>query len=209
MELSQFQALAARRASHRAWTGEPVDRAVLEQILAVAATAPSGHNQQPWHFTVIEGPAAVQQLGLILDRKIDSLLRALSGPESDELQRFRFYATHFTRAPVVIAVSQRRVTYLLKTLQQRFPDRLPAEQDVCMEQQSVGAAIQNLLLATEAAGLGGCWMTAPTALAQRELEEHLAIPEGYRLVAVIPIGHPTKVRTPAPKRAWRESVQFR
>ena len=50
-----FAAHVARRRTVRDFAPDPVPRAVIERCLAAAGTAPSGANQQPWHFVAI-GP---------------------------------------------------------------------------------------------------------------------------------------------------------
>lgn len=46
-----------RRRTVREFSDEPVPREIIEQAILSAGTAPSGANQQPWHFAVIESPA--------------------------------------------------------------------------------------------------------------------------------------------------------
>ena len=48
-----FRALMTRRRTVRDFAPTPVDRTIIENAIAVAGSAPSGANQQPWHFTVI------------------------------------------------------------------------------------------------------------------------------------------------------------
>lgn len=48
------------RMSTRAFTGQPVDRAVIEHLLQVATRAPSGTNCQPWRVYVLQGASKVQ-----------------------------------------------------------------------------------------------------------------------------------------------------
>jgi nitroreductase len=55
MHASPVDAAIESRMSTRAFTAEPVERAVLEQILAVASRAPSGTNCQPWRVYVLTG----------------------------------------------------------------------------------------------------------------------------------------------------------
>ena len=61
----------------------------------------------------------------------------------------------------------------------------------------MAAAIQNLLLAAHAEGLGACWMTGPLHVAE-EIDDFLGV-ENKTLVAVIPMGYPDET-PPAPKR---------
>lgn len=56
-----FAAHVARRRTVRDFAPDPVPRAVIEQCLAAAGTAPSGANQQPWHFVAIGADAALRQ----------------------------------------------------------------------------------------------------------------------------------------------------
>lgn len=48
-----FASSAARRRTVRDFSDEPVPRALIERCLAAAGTAPSGANQQPWHFVAV------------------------------------------------------------------------------------------------------------------------------------------------------------
>ena len=48
--------LMARRRSVREFAPDPVPRELIETAIAVANTAPSGANRQPWHFAVVSDP---------------------------------------------------------------------------------------------------------------------------------------------------------
>ncbi len=51
-----FHAEMQRRRTVRDFSDRPVPRAVIDECLGAAATAPSGANLQPWHFTVVGDP---------------------------------------------------------------------------------------------------------------------------------------------------------
>ena len=51
----QFDAVVAGRRSIRGYKPDPVPRALIEEILALAMRAPSSMNTQPWNFTVVTG----------------------------------------------------------------------------------------------------------------------------------------------------------
>lgn len=59
-----FYSDIARRRTVRDFDSRPVSREVIEQCLLAAGTAPSGANQQPWHFTVITDPDCKRQIRL-------------------------------------------------------------------------------------------------------------------------------------------------
>ena len=71
------------RRTHKAYRPEPVDRAVLEEVLDLARWAPNHNLTNPWRFRVI-GPEALERL------------KEAAGPES---------ASKLDRAPTLVVVS--------------------------------------------------------------------------------------------------------
>jgi nitroreductase len=65
---------------------------------------------------------------------------------------------------------------------------------------SVAAALTQLLLAAHALGLGACWMTGPL-VAAAELRALLAVPDGWELAALVPLGYPAEQPAPPRRRA--------
>jgi nitroreductase len=61
---AEFYAVMQRRRSVRAFSDRPVPHQVIEDCLRAAATAPSGANQQPWHFVVVTNPQVKRQIRL-------------------------------------------------------------------------------------------------------------------------------------------------
>lgn len=57
-----FHETMAMRRTCRMFSKRPVPRAVIEQAILAAGTAPSGANHQPWHFTVVTSPALKQRI---------------------------------------------------------------------------------------------------------------------------------------------------
>jgi len=64
-----FLATMARRRSVRDFSDRPVPLAVVEAAIRTAARAPSGANQQPWHFAVITDPARKRRLRELAERE--------------------------------------------------------------------------------------------------------------------------------------------
>lgn len=58
----EFHGRLATRRTVRDFSSEPVPYALIEQAIRTAATAPSGANQQPWHFVVVADPALKRQI---------------------------------------------------------------------------------------------------------------------------------------------------
>lgn len=51
-----------RRRTVRSYSDKPVPREIIENCLLAAGSAPSGANQQPWHFVVVSDPAVKKQI---------------------------------------------------------------------------------------------------------------------------------------------------
>ena len=58
----EFHETLAKRRTVREYSERPVPREVIEQCLLAASTAPSGANQQPWHFAVVSDPVIKKQI---------------------------------------------------------------------------------------------------------------------------------------------------
>jgi nitroreductase len=52
----EFREVASRRRTVRQFSDRPVPREVVEEAIRAAGSAPSGANQQPWHFVVVTDP---------------------------------------------------------------------------------------------------------------------------------------------------------
>jgi nitroreductase len=187
--VTDFFDVVARQRAHRRFTDEPVDDATVERMLEAAVRAPNAENRQPWVFLVVREPALRGALGDLMARAWDG-----GGKQWSESRiSARFLADvesgmhgGFAGAPVMIVVG----ADLTRT----------AEPTVA---SSVFPAIQNLLLAAGALGLGSALTTIATGFAA-ELRELLSLPETVRVVAIVPIGHPAKQLGPSKRDPARE-----
>ncbi|MEM7325885.1 MAG: nitroreductase family protein [Actinomycetota bacterium] len=59
---TDFFELLDQRRSVRMFSDEPVDRALIEQAIRTASTAPSGAHKQPWHFAAVSDPATKHEI---------------------------------------------------------------------------------------------------------------------------------------------------
>jgi len=70
------------------------------------------------------------------------------------------------------------------------------------------AATQNMLLAIESLGLGGCWVAGDKKDYAEEVGTIFNVPEGYRLVSMISVGYPKKPQTPKAKKSIKEVLHW-
>lgn len=71
--------------------------------------------------------------------------------------------------------------------------------------QDTAAAVENMLLAACALGLGSCWVGA---FSEDEVRRVLKIPRGLRPIAIIPLGHPAERPSPPRKRPLKEIIHY-
>ena len=178
-----FDVVHSQRAA-RSFTPEDVDDATVARILTAATHAPTAENSQPFVFIVVRDPDIRSTIGAITARVWEGGARDL------EIGRL---APAFLRdvdqgamggvakAPVLIVVAgDTRLTFAETLDSSLFP------------------AVQNLLLAAHALGLGSTLTTLPV-LSGNDLSEALDLPPEIRPVAVVPIGHLPKPLAP-PRR---------
>ena len=177
-------AVVARQRACRAFTTEPVDDHDLERVLQAATFAPSAENRQPWEFVVVRDTSRRSAIAALMQRAWEAGGRAYSEKRlAPHVMRNVDAAMTggFATAPVhvVVAMDQQRGN----------PQTVGS---------SIFPAVQNLLLAATALGLGSALTTIATVYAA-ELAAIVALPEHVQPVAVVPIGHPARPLGP-PKR---------
>ncbi|MFN7055230.1 nitroreductase [Hyphomonas sp.] len=130
------QFLALRKSANKQFLGAPGPSPdALDELLSIAARVPDHRKLTPWRFIVFEGAARAQA-----GEAFAAILKA-RGREAEAADA----AGLLTRAPVVVAVVS----------SPRETGRTPAwEQEL-----SAGAVCYNLLLAANACGWGGVWLT--------------------------------------------------
>lgn len=195
---SFWETIAGRR-SVRRFKPDPVPEEEVREIVRVATQAPSASNRQMWKFVAVADPRVKVELRQAVEQAIDELAGA--GPGVKGVGGMKGWSLFFADAPVVILVfgeeykSRTDEALRARGLAVAEIDRLRARPDL----QSIGAAIQTLMLAAHAKGYGTCWMCAPV-LAAREIERLAGVEERWHLLAVVPLGVPAeKPRSPGRK----------
>ncbi len=74
--------------------------------------------------------------------------------------------------------------------------------------EDCSAATQNMLLAIESLGLGGCWVAGDKKDYIEEVRKIFNVPEGYRLVSMVSVGYPKKSQGPKVKKPVQEILHW-
>jgi coenzyme F420-0:L-glutamate ligase/coenzyme F420-1:gamma-L-glutamate ligase len=151
----ELAGLVRGRRSVRAFQSRPVPRAIIEDAIAAAGWAPSPHGRQPWRFVVVESQERRDALADAMAETWRTQLRLDGQDETIVEARLRKSRDRLQRAPVLI------IPCLYLEGLDTYPDADRQQAEVTMAVQSLGAAVQNLLLSLYAAGVDGGWMCAP------------------------------------------------
>jgi nitroreductase len=161
---------------------DSVPAALVQKLLQAAVCAPSGGNMQRWRFLVVQDPEIKRTVADFYKRAWDEVVapRYRSGEPAPGTNRERFLrmldaaeylAAHIHEAPVWIA----------PCLQGAAPTRTAGS--------SIYPAVQNILLAARALGLGATLTTLYLSF-EKEAEAALGLPADWHSYAIIPIGYP-------------------
>jgi coenzyme F420-0:L-glutamate ligase/coenzyme F420-1:gamma-L-glutamate ligase len=190
--MDALEAIRTRR-SLRQLSDKPVPHEIVDAILELAATAPAPHHTRPWRYVIV------------LPRSRDRLIEAMGTAWRVDLERDGHAASLIERllrksrrqiasAPVLLLVC------LTNEGLRRWPDDRRARNEWAMAQQSVGAAMQNIMLAAHAMGLSSYWISAPL-FAPEACTEALALPDGWVAQALIVLGYGADAAAPKPRPA--------
>lgn len=202
-ELSElYEALLTTRAMRR-FTDEAVSPEQVAACLRAAVQAPSGGNIQPYQFLVVTDAELRRRLAAIYLRAWERYAPAVAAvtppPRDDEAARRHArsvaasdeLARSLGDVPVHVLVLMPRISMVVTDED--------GPMDVGPTYASVYPAVQNLILAARAHGLGTV-LTTVYRIHEDEVRALFDIPDRFEVVALLPLGHPRGRWGVAPRR---------
>jgi len=204
-DVKLFEAMFSMRAMRRL-KPDPVPEALVEQILRAGQAAPNGGNSQDWGVLVVTDSTVKEKVQVYYQRAYDELVakhyaerlaQMPDGPDRNKLARQIAAVAHLTHHLREVPV------WLVACL------RVGAQGANPMSGASIYPAVQNMLLAARALGLGST-LTTRHMVYGTEVDAILGLPEGVKSFAILPIGYPEGrfgpvSRQPLDKFAHREA----
>jgi len=207
-----FEAMYTARAM-RWLKPDPVPTALIEQILEAAIQAPNAGNRQNWLFMVVRDAEQRSRIGEIYQRVSAWVLQRYQHQSKPDFQSATEYDhmmqggthlyAHMGDAPVLLIPC-------LKISAFELPEQIPLEVQAAMREAapwtagaSIYPAIQNIILACRALGLGTVLTTNHT-IAEEEIKQVLNLPPEYRTFGLMPIGYPERNFGPVKRRPLAE-----
>lgn len=171
--MNTLDAIAARR-SIRKFKSDPLPDEALQAILTAAIQAPSGKNRQPWRFVVVRGDKRADMVRIMRE----GIAKAKG--QGENVGSSEGSADVMEQAPVTVFILNPHGLHpwLTRSIDQSFKD--------VVNTQSIGAAIQNMLLAAQDIGLGSLWI-CDVFVAYDELLNWLG--EKSQMIAAVSLGY--------------------
>lgn len=193
------------RRSIREYTADPVSDHDLDLILEAARQAPSGENAQPWRFIVVKDADTRKKLGAIAGG--GSGRRFTAEYVTKKMQeRFSSLEDEAKKKAAFEKLTSGQVSAFLADAP--IDLIIVGKKDVWDLPFDTSAAIENILLMVTALNLGACWVIAPCIDIRDEerIKDLVSIPEGFKAISIISIGHPTRPHRPRPRLPINELV---
>jgi nitroreductase len=170
---------------------DPIPDADLRNVLEAAIRAPNGGNSQPWHFMVVKDAAQRAELGKLYHEAWWAKRRDAGVTRPEDLPpNYRMsmrLADEYGQVPVTILVC--------------------ATSKGTGPAASVIPAVQNLLLAARALGIGGTITTLHPVVEER-VHQLFGIPPAAQVVYCIPLGYPRGRFGPNQRKPLTEVCSF-
>lgn len=207
-----FEIMYSLRAMRRL-KPDPVPDDLIERIIEAGTMAPSGGNEQGWFFLVVKDPAKkrfiqerYQRAAMAYMQMRQAEARGAAGgadpppptpAQQRQAQAGLHLVQHMHEAPVLLFACMRHRSYRLTV------DGKDRVLEGRVEGASIYPAVQNILLACRALGLGTV-LTTLHKVFDEEIKAELGVPESVDLAALLPIGYPMGNFGPVTRRPATE-----
>jgi len=206
--MDAFERLAVTRRSVRIYRAEPIPRERLRALIDLASRAPSNFNRQPWQFVVADSPEWCAALNGLIQRALTRVERSEGAGDLFHL------LDHVKTWLYPLETSAAMVLAFYKP----SPESLDVQLSSVLEGGdvmsynpnllSLGMAIQNLLLAAHACGLGACMHSGPLPFLRGAVNRLLKLPPNLQLAGLISLGFAAETPRLPPHRALDRVLTF-
>lgn len=179
---SAIESAIRSRRSIRGLEGPPLSREEVDSLVALALTAPAPHHTQPWRFAEIGREPRVR----LADAMGEAWRQDL---ESDGVPSKRIEQALSRSRERILGAPTLLLGCLVADGLNVYPDDRRARAEWALAQHSFGAALQNIMLAASARGLGAYWISAPL-YAPDEVRHVLELDTEWHPQAFVVLGRP-------------------
>ncbi|MEO6712292.1 MAG: coenzyme F420-0:L-glutamate ligase [Mycobacteriales bacterium] len=192
-------AVLTRRRTVRDFAADRVDPAAIQRAVAAAITAPAPHHAVPWRFVLIDTDEARSTL-------MTAMRKAWAADLTDDGVAPEVIARRIAKSDALLGRAPYLVVPCVVMAEAHYyVDRRRAAAEREMFLVSMGAAVENFLVALSAQGLGSCWL-ATTLFCKEAVRRALALPDAWEPMGTVAIGTPAVQPPPRTARDGRRYV---
>jgi len=193
--------LMAERKGVRRFKPETPPRELLQELIAAAITASSSSSQPPWRFLVVTNEDMIKQLAAAARRALERIEKRIKRDLFEPYYQHTAPFSQIESAPALVVPTYRHVgvvsPFLGRPLARRDAESVGKVEELS-GLLSAALALQNLLLAAHACGLGSAVMIEPL-VALPAIDELLAVPLSWHVAALVAVGYPDETTEPPPR----------
>jgi nitroreductase len=204
--MDAFEAIRSRR-SIRSFRPEPVARELIEQVVDAGRLAPNAKNRQEWEFVVVTDEGLIKRIAQIWSAAARRFYLSMSKEEMEkDFARQASDSRGENWASRSVSGQAYENAYGAPVLVVVFIGRPEIKENL----PSGFLAVENMVLAAQALGLGSLVATRPvTEPADADcIRQMLHVPAGYLPVAIVPLGYPLKRPGAIEKRPLSEVLHY-
>ena len=174
------------RRTVRSFTGDPVDEDTLRRCIGVALTAPAPHHTKPVRFVLVREHRQALLQSMLAEWEADL---AADGWPDERINR------RTARGQILHEATEIVIPFVTGDGRHDYPDDRRRQAERTMFTVAGGAAVQALLVALAAEGLGSAWISS-TIFAPVVVRSVLGLPDDWEPLGAIGIGHPIEPLDP-------------
>ena len=185
--MNTIEAIVQRR-SIRRFKDTPISDEIIDKILNAAVHAPSGRNNQPWHFVVVKEDKKAEMIR-VMRQAINNIKE-----QGGDIGSSEGTARAMEQAAATI--------FVFNTNAERVRGKKISN---VVDVQSIGAAIQNMLLVAMEYGIGSLWI-CDVFYADDELSTWLG--QTHEMIAAVSLGYPDEKPNARPRKPVEEVTKW-
>jgi len=195
-----YEAMYGRRSIRKYQTAKVGDETLMK-LAKAAITAPNGGNAQPWDFLFVTDPGLIRKLCDLLEA-VHSEYFGKARKDTIDGERLERLVSSYGRMESAPAFVLACMNHRNRQLNGPYEEWM-----VAWAHHSIAAAMENLMLAAVAEGLGTCWLGTPSWQGDK-IKALFGIPENVEILAVSPIGYPDEAPKARPRISPEEVTHF-
>ncbi len=180
--MNAYEAIIERR-SLRQLSTVPVAKPLVQKLLYAAVLAPAPHHTKPWRFIHLETPGSRKRLAEAMGAAWRTDL------ESDGVSGSRIELLLSRSERQIVSAPALVLACIVAEGLRSWPDQRRQRAEYRMAIQSIGCALENIMVAAQAEGLASYWISAPL-FCPDAVRDALDLPAEYEAQALVSIGYP-------------------